>query len=55
MNLIPETPDEALRPVGDPAPVPPDWVAWEEEVAAMTEDEFYKYLEEQEGGLTFGV
>ena len=39
----------------DSLPVPDEAVAWEEEVAAMTEDEFYKYLEECEGGLAFGV
>lgn len=36
-------------------PVPDEAVAWEEEVEAMTEEEFYKYLEEGEGGLAFGA
>jgi hypothetical protein len=39
----------------DPLPVPDEAVVWEEDVAAMTEDEFYRYLEEGDGGLAFGA
>jgi len=49
------TSENNQRPAGDPVPAPPDVVAWEEEVAAMTEEEFYKYLEDTEDGLAFGA
>jgi len=48
-----QTPDD--RWLHDPLPVPEEVVAWEEEVQAMTEEEFYRYLDEQEGGLAFGA
>lgn len=47
-----KTPDDPRR--REPLPVPEEAVAWEEEVAAMTEDQFFKYLDEQEGGLALG-
>ena len=36
-------------------PMPEEVVSWEEEVEAMTEEEFFKYLDEHEGGLAFGA
>lgn len=46
------TPDDPR--LHEPLPAPDKAVAWEEEVAAMTEEEFFRYLDEQEGGLAFG-
>jgi hypothetical protein len=48
-----KTPEERGR--REPLPVPEEVVAWEEDVQAMTEEEFFQYLDEQEGGLAFGA
>jgi hypothetical protein len=48
---------DAVPPTSD-TPLPlsqsPEDADWEAEIAEMTEEQFYRYLEEGEGGLAFG-